>query len=118
LKTKLRKKLVIIGSGSSGLISLKYAIDHLTDWDIVALESSNSLQGCWGNPYQDFISTSTKYTTQFRAFPLYDTKTGDNDYSEFFRAGEYGEYLEKFAEEYSLRKKIQFQTTVEKVEFD
>jgi cation diffusion facilitator CzcD-associated flavoprotein CzcO len=66
------KRLAIIGCGSSGLITLKYALDELRDWEITAYEASSNITGCWGNPPTGFVSTSTKYTTQFACYPLYD----------------------------------------------
>ncbi len=60
-----RPRLAIIGGGSSGLISLKYALDHLPTWEIACFEQSDQYVGCWGRPYPGFVSTSTRYTTQF-----------------------------------------------------
>ena len=70
--TKNSRRLAIIGGGSSGLICLKYARDMLSQWDIVCFEQSDQITGCWGNPYPGFVSTSTKYTTQFACFPVFN----------------------------------------------
>jgi len=113
------KNLAIIGGGSSGLIALKTALDHLTDWNIYCFEKTNSILGCWGNPHADFISTSTKYTTQFSCFPKYspsvDPKHG---YNEFFKGNEYGTYLENFANEFDLKKHIYLNTEVTSISKD
>jgi dimethylaniline monooxygenase (N-oxide forming) len=108
--TSRQKSLAIVGGGSSGLISLKYAIEFLPDWKIVCYEKSNNIQGCWGNPYPGFVSTSTKYTTQFSCYAIYSANVhqdGGESRSEFFREDEYGIYLEKFAREFELQDHIQ-----------
>lgn len=111
-----KKRLAIIGGGSSGLICLKYALDRLPDWDIQCLEQSNRITGAWGNPYPGFVSTSTKYTTQFACHPVFDAEVnpdGGASRSEFFRGGEYGEYLTQFAERWSLKQHIKLECRVE-----
>lgn len=107
--TASRRRLAIIGGGSSGLISLKYAIDFLPDWDVVCYEMSDRTTGCWGNPYPGFVSTSTKYTTQFACFPIFDAAMnpdGGACREEFFRDDEYGQYLERFATAFGLQSHI------------
>jgi dimethylaniline monooxygenase (N-oxide forming) len=113
-----RKRLVIVGAGSSGLIMLYWAKQELSDWEIVVYEKSGTILGCWGKPYPGFVSTSTKFTTQFACFPKFDAcvvPDGGSSRSEFFCEGEYGEYLESFADEFQLKSSIQFYTSVEKV---
>ena len=111
----IRRRLAIVGCGSSGLITLKTTLAELVDWDVVCFEKSGSVAGCWGKPYPGFISTSTKYTTQFACYPVFDTTadTGDRkSYEEFFREDEYGTYLESFADHFELRQHIQFHCRV------
>lgn len=116
----MSKKLVIVGCGSSGLITLKYALDELHDWEIIAYEASSKITGCWGRPPSGFVSTSTKYTTQFACYPLYDagvrrdlsSASPSSQYPDFFCDGEYGEYLEKFANHFGLKKFICLNTKV------
>lgn len=113
--TGRRKRLAIVGGGSSGLVTLKLALDELSDWDIVCFEKSDRVTGCWGRPYPGFVSTSTKYTTQFACFPLYDATVnpdGGASREEFFREDEYGKYLERFAEKFGLHNHIELNTTV------
>ncbi len=113
-----KKRLAIVGGGSSGLVTLKLAIEELPDWDIVCFEKSDRITGCWGQPYPGFVSTSTKYTTQFACFPIYDAivnPDGGASREEFFREGEYGEYLEQFAQKFGLREHIELDTTVHNV---
>jgi len=111
-----RRRLAIIGGGSSGLICLKYALDMLTDWDVVCIEKSDRITGCWGNPYPGFVSTSTKYTTQFACDPVFKATVKSDDgqsRAEFFRNDEYGRYLERFAETFSLHDNIELECRVD-----
>ncbi|PHS13749.1 MAG: hypothetical protein COA78_06580 [Blastopirellula sp.] len=117
-KSKPQLRLAIIGGGSSGLISLKNSLDLLPDWEIVCFEKSDQIIGCWGNPYPQFVSTSTKYTTQFACFPKFDALCLPDhgaSRSEFFRDDEYGQYLEEFADEFALRSHIKLKTSVENI---
>ncbi len=114
-----RKRLAIIGGGSSGLVSLKYALDALPDWEVVCFEKSNSNVGCWGQPYPGFISTSTKYTTQFACFPVTDAvvnSTGQRTFEEFFREDEYGRYLTDFVQRFQLQPHIRLNTQVSQLQ--
>ena len=99
-------RLAIIGGGSSGLVSLKTARDLLPNWEATLFERSGSLVGVWGDPYPGFVSTSTKYTTQFACFPQWGAipdPDGGASQSEFFRGDEYGRYLTAFADRFGLR---------------
>ncbi|MEW4563119.1 FAD/NAD(P)-binding protein [Bremerella sp. JC770] len=113
------KRLAVIGCGSSGLITLKAAIDALPDWQIVCFEKGERITGVWGNPYPGFVSTSTKYTTQFTCFPVRDAEVesdGGASRAEFFRNGEYGAYLNQFADAFQLRPHIKLRHAVERLE--
>ena len=112
------RRLLIIGAGSSGLITLKYALDLLPDWNVVCAEKSDRITGCWGNPYPGFVSTTTKFATQFAAMPEYAAamRPGDRKQSrQFFRNGEYGEYLERFAERFDLRRHIRLRCPAQRL---
>lgn len=113
---KQLKRLAIIGAGSSGLITLKYALEHLKDWEIICFEKGSHIRGCWGNAYSEFISTSTKYTTQFSCHQTYSLNHHtDANYDEFFKGSEYGDYLENFADQFNLRRHIKLNTPVTKI---
>ncbi len=118
ISNKKQRRLAIIGGGSSGLICLKNAIDALADWEIVCFEKSDCITGCWGNPYPGFVSTSTKYTTQFASFPVQDgnvSSDGGSSRSEFFCNAEYGKYLEEFAAKFQLHSSIRLGHQVDRV---
>ena len=101
----MRKKLAIIGAGSGGLVTLKLALDQLPDFEVCCFEKTAVTLGSWGRTYEGFVSTSTKYTTQFSCHRKYDSQVrfgADEEYSEFFRDNEYGDYLQSFVEEKNL----------------
>lgn len=111
-------RLAIIGAGSGGLITLKYAVDQLPGWEIVCLEKGNNTRGVWGNPYPGFVSTSTKYTTQFSCFRKWDPRVDPADrasMADFFRGDEYGRYLEEFVERFQLERFIRLQSNVRNI---
>jgi cation diffusion facilitator CzcD-associated flavoprotein CzcO len=102
-------KIAVIGSGSSGLVTLKYLLDTYPATDVVCFEKGHSVRGCWGNQRPDFVSTSTKYTTQFSCFRKWTPDvTPEKNYDEFYRGAEFGDYLEAFAAHFNLKERIQF----------
>jgi dimethylaniline monooxygenase (N-oxide forming) len=102
-------KIAVIGAGCSGLVTLKYLLDSFTATDVVCFEKSHSVRGVWGNQRPDFVSTSTKYTTQFSCFRKWTPDiTPEQNFEEFYRGSEFGDYLEEFAEYFDLRKNIRF----------
>ena len=113
------RKLAIVGAGSAGLISLYYAVRRLPDWQITCFEKTGAVTGVWGFPYRGFVSTSTKYTTQFSCHRKFDATAdpeGDRQRADFFRDGEYGAYLESFVREKQLAPFIEHHSDVRRVE--
>ena len=114
-----RKKLAIVGAGSAGLISLYYATRRLADWRITCFEKSAEVSGAWGFPYRGFVSTTTKYTTQFSCFRKFDAAAdpdGERQRADFFRDGEYGDYLKSFVREKELAPYIRHGAEVRRIE--
>jgi cation diffusion facilitator CzcD-associated flavoprotein CzcO len=102
-------KIAVIGAGCSGLVTLKYLLDLYPATDIVCFEKSHSVRGCWGDQRPDFVSTSTRYTTQFSCFRKWSADVApQKDFSEFYRGSEFGDYLEAFAAQFSLKDRIRF----------
>ena len=67
------------------------------------------MRGCWGDQRQDFVSTSTKYTTQFSCFREWLPDVAlEQKFEEFYRGAEFGDYLEAFAEHFNLKECIRF----------
>lgn len=109
--------IAVIGAGSSGLVTLKYLLDAFPTDTITCFEKGQSVRGCWGDQRPDFISTSTRYTTQFSCFRQSGVEVSpEKDYSEFFRGAEFGDYLDAFAEQFALRQHIQFGTQLCQIE--
>ena len=90
-----KKRICIIGAGPAGLINLATLARDLdmSEWEIVLYERSNRFGGAWAWQDSEFMSTSTKFATQFASFVKFTTKDG------FFRGQEYGEYLTAFVED-------------------
>jgi hypothetical protein len=110
-------KIAVIGAGSSGLITLKYLLDTYLARDIVCFEKSQSIRGCWGNQRPDFVSTSTKYTTQFSCFRKWQADVSPSrNFEEFYRGSEFGDYLEEFADHFKLKQCIRFGVILNKLE--
>src|SRR6185369_12188126 len=110
-------KIAVIGAGSSGLITLKYLLDTYPATDVVCFEKSHSVRGCWGNQRPDFISTSTKYTTQFSCFRKWSPDVApEQNFDEFYHGSEFGDYLEAFAAHFHLKECIRFGVELRKLE--
>ena len=102
-------KIAVVGAGSSGLITLKYLLDTYPAADVFCFEKSHSVRGCWGDQRPDFVSTSTKYTTQFSCFRQWMPEVApEQDFEEFYRGAEFGDYLDAFAAHFNLTAHISF----------
>ena len=102
-------KIAVIGAGCSGLVTLKYLLDAYPATDIVCFEKSHSVRGVWGDQRPDFISTSTKYTTQFSCYRKWLPEVStEHNYEEFYRGSEFGDYLAAFAMDFRLKDCIRF----------
>lgn len=109
-------KIAVIGAGCSGLVTLKYLLDAFPATDIVCFEKSLSVRGCWGDQRPDFVSTSTKYTTQFSCFRKWSAGVApEQNFEEFYRGSEFGEYLEEFAAHFHLKQRIRFGAEVQRL---
>jgi dimethylaniline monooxygenase (N-oxide forming) len=110
-------KIAVVGAGCSGLVTLKYLVDAFPAADIVCFEKSHSVRGVWGNQRPDFVSTSTKYTTQFSCFRKWEAEvTPEQKYEEFYRGSEFGDYLEEFAAHFRLKERIRFGAELRHIE--
>jgi cation diffusion facilitator CzcD-associated flavoprotein CzcO len=110
-------KIAVIGAGSSGLVTLKYLLDAFPAADIACFEKTDSVRGCWGDQRSDFVSTSTKYTTQFSCFRKWSSDVApERSFAEFYRGSEFGDYLEAFATHFHLKERIRFGVEVRRLE--
>lgn len=98
-----------MGAGSSGLITLKYLLDIYPAEQVICFEKGFTVRGCWGEQRPDFVSTSTKYITQFSCFRKWPLETApEPNFEEFYRGSEFGDYLEAFAGHFGLKACIRF----------
>jgi cation diffusion facilitator CzcD-associated flavoprotein CzcO len=97
---------------------LKYLLDIFPATDVICFEKSHSMRGCWGDQRPDFVSTSTKYTTQFSCFRQWGPDIApEHDFEEFYCGAEFGDYLEAFADHFNLKESIRFGVTVRHLEW-
>ncbi len=109
--------IAIVGAGSSGLVTLKTLLDTYPAANVVCFEKSDAVRGCWGDQRADFVSTSTKYTTQFSCFRKWPLEEdAQKRFGEFYRGAEFGDYLDAFATHFGLRAHIRFGVTLERLE--
>ena len=110
-------RIAVVGTGVAGLTMLRSLRMHLPDAEVVAMNRTTTVRGCWGDPPAEFVSTSTRYATQLANFVQYEAVvTGDaDDPSDFFRGGEFGDYLDAFADHFDLRSLIEMSTEVLRV---
>src|SRR5215213_9801355 len=102
-------KIAVVGAGCSGLVTLKYLLDTYPAADVVCFEKTHSARGCWGDQRPDFVSTSTRYTTQFSCFRKWRPDVSpEKNYEEFYRGAGFGDYLEEFAARFKLKERIRF----------
>ena len=110
-------KIAVVGAGSSGLVTLKYLLETYPASDVVCFEKGHSVRGCWGDQRADFVSTSTKYTTQFSCFRRWQPDLDPHhDFAEFYRGAEFGDYLEAFANHFNLKERICFGVALKRLE--
>ncbi|CAN5899717.1 hypothetical protein BH24DEI2_BH24DEI2_12970 [soil metagenome] len=110
-------RIAVVGAGSSGLVTLKYLLDAYPAAAVTCFEKGHSVRGCWGDQRADFVSTSTKYTTQFSCFRQWQPEVApEPDFTEFYRGGEFGDYLDAFADHFDLRKCIRFGVALQRLE--
>ncbi|MCW1884288.1 FAD/NAD(P)-binding protein [Luteolibacter flavescens] len=115
------KRLAIIGAGSSGLVTLKHALERLPGWEITCFEKGGTTVGRWGNPYPGFFSTSTKYTTQFACHKKWDSSADPAQREakgDFFKGDEYGRYLMDFVAKNNLAPHIHLHTRISRISRD
>ena len=110
-------KIAVVGAGSSGLVTLKYLLETYPPSNVVCFEKGHSVRGCWGDQRADFVSTSTKYTTQFSCFRKWQAEVdAQRTFEEFYRGAEFGDYLDAFADHFTLKENIRFGTALQRLE--
>jgi cation diffusion facilitator CzcD-associated flavoprotein CzcO len=99
------KHLALIGAGPVGLSVAKAFLEHGIPYE--QLEADDDLGGNWYHGvYETAHIISSRKTTEYADFPMPDT------YPDFPSARQMLEYLRSYAERFSLREQIQFDTKV------
>ena len=103
-----KKRICIIGGGPAGLINLSFLKNGLDSekWDIFLYEKSDKIGGAWAWKENGFMSTSTKFATQFATFARYTDNDG------YFENNEYGKYLSEFVKQKKIKENIHLNSTV------
>ena len=114
--TSSKPQTAIIGAGISGLTAGK----SLTDWGLpyTCFEASDDIGGNWyfGNPngrssaYQSLHIDTYRDSVSFRDMPM------GEDYPDYAHHAQIRAYLNRYADAFSLRKRIRFETRVEHAE--
>lgn len=109
-----KKRVAIIGGGSSGLCSIKCCLDE--DLEPVCFESSEDIGGLWrfkDNPeqgrasiYRSVIINTSKEMMCFSDFPIPD------DYPNYMHNSKIMNYFRLYAKHFDLLKYIRFRTKV------
>jgi cation diffusion facilitator CzcD-associated flavoprotein CzcO len=111
-----KPRTAIIGAGISGLTAGK----SLTDWGLpyTCFEASDDIGGNWyfGNPngrssaYQSLHIDTYRDSVSFRDMPM------GEDYPDYAHHAQIRAYLDRYADAFSLRERIRFETRVEYAE--
>lgn len=107
-----KKKVVIVGAGAAGMVSLK---EHLAAGsDAICLEMGDCVGGVFSTKkdacYDGLFLTTSNIFMSFSDLPW------PKDYIRYSPKEEYSQYLELYADHFDLRRHIRFHTRVEKAE--
>ncbi|EDL39289.1 flavin containing monooxygenase 2, isoform CRA_b [Mus musculus] len=107
----MAKKVVVIGAGVSGLISLKCCVDE--GLEPTCFERTEDIGGLWrfkenvedgrASIYRSVITNTSKEMSCFSDFPM------PEDFPNFLHNSKLLEYFRIFAKKFDLLKYIQFQ---------
>ncbi|KAM4641596.1 flavin-containing monooxygenase 5-like [Discoglossus pictus] len=110
----MRKKICVIGGGSSGLTAIKCCLDE--DLEPTCFERSDDIGGLWRfkeNPedgrasiYKSVIINTSKEMMCFSDYPI------PEDYPNYMHNSKIMEYFRMYAKHFNLLKYIRFKTTV------
>ena len=111
------KRVCIIGAGCSGLAAIKNLVQAGVR-DIVCYEKNDQIGGNWvytaGESHSSVCETthiiSSKKLSEYIDFPMPD------DYPDYPSHNQILKYFQSYADHFDLRKFIQFNTAIEKVE--
>lgn len=112
----MKKRVAVVGAGSSGLVCLKELIAE--GHTVVAYESRRELGGIFqssrygGRAYDSMRLTSSNYVTAFSDYPPLEYEP------KHWRHEQYLKYLQSYATHHDLLQYVRFETHVEHIERD
>ena len=102
------KKAVVIGAGPSGLVALKTLLEN--GYEVILLDKMDRIGGQFAKHNPNTQLTSSTNLTAFSDFPF------DSRYSSFISIGQYLNYLNNYADHFSLQKHIRLNCEVQSVQ--
>eukprot|EP00632_Arachnochrysis_sp_CCMP2950_P013925 CAMPEP_0185695064 /NCGR_PEP_ID=MMETSP1164-20130828/4287_1 /TAXON_ID=1104430 /ORGANISM="Chrysoreinhardia sp, Strain CCMP2950" /LENGTH=607 /DNA_ID=CAMNT_0028361921 /DNA_START=45 /DNA_END=1868 /DNA_ORIENTATION=- len=105
-----KKKVVIVGAGPSGLVSLKEMLE--AGHEAVLVEKSHVIGGVFSTLADS--AYDSLYLTISNVFMAYSDFPPPESYIKYSKKEEYAQYLELYAAHFGLKDHIKFETTVEK----
>ena len=99
---KKKKKVCVVGVGSSGLICVKECLEN--GMDVVAYEKDSSLGGAFNPGYEGGKFTSSNFLTAFSCFPC----SGASLPMHHWTFPEYLEYLEEFVKHFNIADNLRY----------
>ena len=97
-----KKKVCVVGVGSSGLICVKECLEN--GMDVVAFEKCSSLGGAFNPGYEGGKFTSSNFLTAFSCFPCSAKDLPMHHWS----FDEYIEYLEEFVKHFKIGDNLKY----------
>eukprot|EP00092_Neocalanus_flemingeri_P012751 GFUD01013740.1.p1 GENE.GFUD01013740.1~~GFUD01013740.1.p1 ORF type:complete len:660 (-),score=204.50 GFUD01013740.1:210-2189(-) len=101
-KSEPKKRVCVVGVGSSGLICVKECIEN--GMDVVAYEKCSSLGGAFNPGYEGGKFTSSNFVTAFSCFPC----TGKDLPMHHWSFDEYLEYLAEFVKHFDIGDNLRY----------
>ena len=101
-KSEPKKRVCVVGVGSSGLISVKECIEN--GMDVVAYEKCSSLGGAFNPGYEEGKFTSSNFLTAFSCFPCRAKDLPMHHWS----FEEYLDYLAEFVKHFNIGDKLKY----------
>ncbi|MBD2629145.1 flavin-containing monooxygenase [Trichormus variabilis] len=100
------KRICVIGAGISGLVTAKTFIEE--NYDVTVFEKKQGLGGVWekSRTYPELTSQNTSDTYSFSDYPM------PKSYPDWPSATQIRDYLQSYAEHFSVMDKIRFETEV------
>ena len=110
----MKKKVVIVGAGPSGLVSLKEMLE--AGHEATCIERSHVIGGVFSTLADSCYDSL--YLTISNVFMAYSDFPCQEDYIKYSKKEEYAKYLEKYADHFNLRDHIKFETNVDLAKYD